>query len=131
MSAGKLEIYFDGVPEGEPRFEPGSAISGKAVFTPSSETTLNSVKFSVGWVTRGRGAGDTGEAWSNTLYMPEGSRVFGPGQAVSWPFRCQLPESPWSYGGKYVVIAWEVGVQLDIPLARDPHAKRGFVLRPG
>jgi len=130
MAAAKLSIVFDEERGEEPRYDPGSVLSGCAVFTPGAETTVNGVSLSVRWKTRGRGAGDSGEAWSGKEQIPEGGLVMEAGRTMSWRFRCQLPESPWSYTGKYVSIVWEVSVTLDVPWAKDPKAARTFILRP-
>ena len=130
MAAVKLAIVFDDERGEEPRYDPGSVLSGRAVFTSGAETTVDGASLSVHWKTRGRGVGDNGEAWSRKEAIPEGGRVVEAVQTMSWPFRCQLPESPWSYTGKYVSIVWEVSVTLDVPWARDPKAARTFILRP-
>ena len=130
MTGAKLAIVFDDEGGEEPRYEPGSALSGRAVFTPKAETTVNGVSLSVRWKTRGKGDDSSGEIWSKTEEIPEGSRVVEAGRTVSWPFRCQLPESPWSYTGKVFSIVWEVGVRLDVSWAVDPHAVREFTLHP-
>ena len=130
MSAGKLEIVFDGDRGEVPRVEPGSTLSGRAIFTPRAEAKVDGVSIAVGWKTRGKGNDDEKEVWSRKEEIPTEGRVVEASRTVSWPFRCQLPDSPWSYDGKIVSIYWEVTVRLDVPWAKDPCAKRAFVLRP-
>lgn len=130
-SAGRLEVVLDGGGgEGAPVFEPGCEISGKAVFTAAADTTVAAVVFRVRWETRGKGNRTSGEAWSHREELPEQARLIEAGRTVSWPFRCLLPDQPWSYFGTIVSIVWEAGVSLDVPWAMDPKASCEFTLRP-
>jgi hypothetical protein len=156
---GSIVITFD-EKDGEavPRFVPGSVLSGNAAFAPKAETKVQGIAIEIGWRTEGKGNEDQETVWDHkeelaedqrrlapeasgarfapALLAPMASRAGqamalpSPGVAVTRPFRCKLPDSPWSYAGKIVSIVWEVTVQLDIPWAKDIKAVRRFTLRP-
>ena len=124
----------DGEPE--PRFAPGSVISGNVSFTPEAETEVEGVTIAIGWRTEGKGNEDQETVWdheeefSRELERPAPEASGARGVTMTRPFRCKLPDSPWSYAGKIVSIVWEVSVQLDVPWAMDINASRRFIMRP-
>jgi len=116
--------------EAEPRFAPGSVISGNVSFTPDAETEVQGVTIEIGWRTEGKGNEDQETVWDHEEEFSEDIGKPAPGIVKTWPFRFNLPGSPWSYTGKIVSIVWEVSVQLDVPWAMDIKASRRFIMRP-
>ena len=134
---GSIVIRFDEQDgEPEPRFLPGSIISGHVEFTPEAETEVQGITIEIGWRTEGKGNEDQETVWdfdeefSEDVGNPTPEASGARGIVKTWPFRCTLPGSPWSYTGKIVSIVWEVSVQMDVPWAMDIKASRRFIMRP-
>ncbi|BDI31269.1 hypothetical protein CCAX7_33200 [Capsulimonas corticalis] len=126
MASAKIEMAFEGNPpfSPPPTFHTGQIVRGIIIVTPAANTHCRHLWVSLQWRTEGRGDCDTGVA--EKLDCFQGSLIAG--VLVQIPFQFTLPQSPWSYSGKYVSIVWEVTVDVDVPWKVNPHGALPFVL---
>jgi hypothetical protein len=129
MPKAAIQIRFENVArwEGEvPVFRPGSMLEGRVEILPERDIRCRHLWIRATWHTEGRGNRDyervaTEDVFQGTLRarMP-----------ASFPFRLQLPSSPWSYEGHLLRIVWEVEVDVDIPWAINLRHREPFILAP-
>ncbi|MBC8011870.1 MAG: DUF3592 domain-containing protein [Burkholderiales bacterium] len=100
------------------RFAPGETL----VFTLSRDASAppGSLTVQLGWFTEGKSTRDTAIAWSE--YLSD----LAPGADRS--FEVRLPETPWSFSGKLVSVAWRLEV---LDAKREPLIAVPLVIGPG
>lgn len=82
-------------------FQPGDTL----VCTLAREATANAgatgpLTLQLGWFTEGRGTRNAAISWSQSIPLPE------PGTDLS--FEIPLPDSPWSFAGSLLAVAWRL-----------------------
>jgi hypothetical protein len=128
MAQAQIEITFreSEAEGGVPRFEPNQVLQGSVQVTPDRDLTCKHIYARLKWHTEGRGDRDDGTAGELDLYQG----ALRAGTPSYHTFHFTLPESPWSYAGRYVSIIWELEVSLDVPWQVDPKRSIPFIMAP-
>ncbi|MCW3059200.1 MAG: hypothetical protein JWQ02_1021 [Capsulimonas sp.] len=126
MAFAKIEMTFD---EGQsfsppPMFRAGQVVRGLVTVTPNADVECRHLWVTLQWRTEGRGERETGVAQKEDIFQGRLTH----GTPVQIPFQFTLPQSPWSYSGKYVSIVWEVAVDVDVPWKVNPRGALPFIL---
>lgn len=102
----------------------GDRVSGHATWRPQTQGSPRELRVSLCWRTEGRG--DTDRATVAELRLP----IVG-GDSTSLPFDFTVPpDGPVTYNGKLLRIIWEIVVQLDVAMSRDPRIMEPLVVVP-
>ncbi len=108
------------------RYRPGESVEGNVTIFPDRDLKSRRVVVKLRWHTEGRGDRDAEDVAVQELHQ-------GPLPAhlpFSSSFVFTAPQEPWSYRGTYVNIVWEVVVEVDLALRRNPKKSQVFVLDP-
>jgi hypothetical protein len=128
MARAQIEITFreGGAAGVVPQFEPNQILQGSVQVTPDSDLNCKHIYARLKWHTEGRGDRDDGTAGELDLYQG----MLRADTPTYHTFHFTLPDSPWSYAGRYVSIIWELDVSLDVPWQIDPKGSTPFIMAP-
>lgn len=102
------------------RYAPGDVISGQVHVRPNAAVQCNGLKVALQWFTHGKGNRQNGDMDAENLFIGQWQM----GQALSYPFRLDVPAWPRGYAGELLNIGFRVHATADIPWAIDPQAEQ-------
>lgn len=107
-------------------YHPGETVAGVVEIRPRSEIKCRGVEIKMGWHTEGKG--DRDEGILNTINVDVG--VISEQMPVVEHFDFTMPDSPWTFHGRYINIVWAIEVKVDIALSPDINATQKVILKP-
>lgn len=124
MSKCDLRIEFD---RADRTYRGGEEVTGTVHVQVNRDVRCDGMLVEHFWQTHGRGNTATGPKQTNVLFKGD----WRAGQALSYPFRFQVPHGPPTYHGNHLNVDHYINARVDVPWAIDPKHKEEYVLLPG
>jgi hypothetical protein len=125
MAPYDLSITFDRL---DAVYRGGETVRGTVRVACHQDLDCRGVVAKHGWRTFGKGNTDRGAEESVQLAGPQ---ALAAGSKLELPFAFQAPARPITYRSTVLQIEHQVGVELELPWARNASAAANYVLAPG
>lgn len=124
MPALDIRIDLDG---GKRDYRGGETLSGAVYVMAREPVECRSLTIELLWQAHGKGDSNVQTVDSQV----QEKQSWQPGFEQRFPFRFQIPRSPWTYHGHILNVDYHLIARADFPLARDVVADEEIVVLPG
>lgn len=124
MSKLEMRIHLEG---GKRDYTGGDLVAGAVYVMAREPVDCRSLTVELLWQAHGKGNRNVQTIDSQV----EGEQRWEPGFEQRFPFRFQLPKSPWTYHGHLLNVDYHLCARADFPWARDAVVEEEIVVLPG